>query len=53
VLTQKTWPVFLALIVTSVQTRAGRNARGSLTRSVRGQLSLAQIGSFDFFHEHS
>jgi hypothetical protein len=41
VLTQKTWPIFVALIVTSVRTRAGRNARG--------QLSLTQISSFEFF----
>jgi hypothetical protein len=29
--------------------RAGRNARGSLARSVHGQLGSARIGSFEFF----
>ena len=33
--------------------RAGRNARGSLARSFRGQLGSARIGSFEFFHELS
>jgi hypothetical protein len=33
--------------------RAGRNARGSLARSVHGQLGSARIGSFEFFHELS
>jgi hypothetical protein len=33
--------------------RAGRNTRGSLARSVRGQLGSARIGSFEFFHELS
>jgi hypothetical protein len=33
--------------------RAGRNTRGSLARSVNGQLGSARIGSFGFFHELS
>jgi hypothetical protein len=33
--------------------RAGRNTRGSLARSVHGQLGSARIDSFDFFHELS
>jgi hypothetical protein len=33
--------------------RAGRNARGSLARSVHGQLGSTRIGSFEFFHELS
>jgi hypothetical protein len=36
-----------------VTSRAGRNTRGSLARSVRGQLGSARIGSFEFFHELS
>jgi hypothetical protein len=36
-----------------VRSRAGRNTRGSLARSVRGQLGSARIGSFEFFHELS
>jgi hypothetical protein len=33
--------------------RVGRNARGSLARSVHGQLGSARIGSFEFFYELS
>jgi hypothetical protein len=36
-----------------VVTRAGQNARGSLARSVHGQLGSARLGSFEFFHELS
>jgi hypothetical protein len=32
-----------------IMNRGGRNARGSLARSVRGQLDSVRIGSFDFF----
>jgi hypothetical protein len=33
--------------------RTGRNARGSLARSVYGQLGSAWINSFEFFHKLS
>jgi hypothetical protein len=33
--------------------RAGQNARGSLARSVHGQLDSTRIGSCEFFHELS
>jgi hypothetical protein len=33
--------------------RAGRNTRGSLARSVHGQLGSTRIDSFEFFHELS
>jgi hypothetical protein len=36
---------------TWLMNRAGRNARGSLAHSVRGQLGSARIGSFEFCHE--
>jgi hypothetical protein len=39
--------------VEALGSRAGRNTRGLLARSVYGQLGSARIGSFDFFHELS